>query len=126
MSSPASSAHRVLVIDDDRKLGRLIREYLEPMGYAVTLAVTGPEGLETARTEKFDAILLDVMLPGLDGFEVLKELRKTTPGLKFIFISGHTDDAFKRTLDENEAYAFLPKPFTLPQLAAKVKEQLSE
>ena len=54
----------------------------------------------------------------------LKELRKTNPDLKFIFVSGYPDDAFKRSLDENESYAFLPKPFTLPQLAAKVKEQL--
>ncbi len=68
---------RVLIIDDDRKLCRLVKEYLEPMGYAVSAAHGGPEGLDLARVETFDAIILDGMLPGLDGFEVLKELRKT-------------------------------------------------
>ena len=62
-------------------------------------------------------------MPEMDGPTLLKELRKTNPDLKFIFVSGYPDDAFKKSLDENEAYAFLPKPFTLPQLAAKVKEQ---
>jgi two-component system, cell cycle sensor histidine kinase and response regulator CckA len=51
-------------------------------------------------------------------------LRKTNPKLKFIFVSGYPDDAFKKSLGDGEDYAFLPKPFTLPQLAAKVKEQL--
>ena len=66
----------------------------------------------------------DVVMPEMDGPTLLKELRKTKPDLKIIFVSGYPDDAFKKTLDENEAYAFLAKPFTLPQLAAKVKEQL--
>ena len=69
---------RLLVIDDDRKLCRLIKEYLDPMGYAVEAAHSGPEGLEKARGGEWHAVLLDVMLPGMDGFEVLKELRRTS------------------------------------------------
>ena len=86
------------------------------------------EALEVMEREKnrVDIVVSDVIMQEMDGPTLLKELRKTQPDLKFIFISGHTDDAFKRTLDEREAYAFLPKPFTLPQLAAKVKEQLTE
>jgi len=120
MSAPASSAHRVLVIDDDRKLGRLIREYLEPMGYAVTLAVTGPEGLETARAEKFDAILLDVMLPGLDGFEVLKELRKThdTPVL---MLTARGEEADRIVGLELGADDYLPKTFSTRELLARLR-----
>ena len=64
------------------------------------------------------------IMPEMDGPTLLKELRKTNPALKFIFVSGYPDDAFKKSLDDKEEYAFLPKPFTLPQLAAKVKEQL--
>jgi len=120
MSAPASSAHRVLVIDDDRKLGRLIREYLEPMGYAVTLAVTGPAGLETARAEKFDAILLDVMLPGLDGFEVLKELRKThdTPVL---MLTARGEEADRIVGLELGADDYLPKTFSTRELLARLR-----
>jgi DNA-binding response OmpR family regulator len=120
MAGPANSAHRVLVIDDDRKLGRLIREYLEPMGYHVTLAVTGPDGLETARAEKFDAILLDVMLPGLDGFEVLRELRKThdTPVL---MLTARGEEADRIVGLELGADDYLPKTFSTRELLARLR-----
>src|SRR5258706_8055094 len=72
----AFSGTRLLVIDDDRKLCRLIRDYLEPMGYHVTAVHTGPEGVEAATKGTYQAIILDVMLPGLDGFGVLKEIRR--------------------------------------------------
>jgi DNA-binding response OmpR family regulator len=84
MAQPAS-AHwksqtlhtpRVLVIDDDQKLCRLLSEYLTPMGYEVATAYSGPAGLEMARATEFQAVILDVMLPGMDGFEILKELRR--------------------------------------------------
>jgi two-component system, cell cycle sensor histidine kinase and response regulator CckA len=63
-------------------------------------------------------------MPEMDGPAFLKEVRKTKPDLKIIFVSGHTNEAFKATVDENEVFAFLPKPFSLPQLVAKVKEEL--
>ncbi len=61
----------MLVIDDDRKLCRLIRDYLQPMGYEVSAAHTGTDGVERALGEDWDAVILDIMLPRLDGFEVL-------------------------------------------------------
>jgi two-component system, cell cycle sensor histidine kinase and response regulator CckA len=101
---------------------------LARQGYEVLEAGTGVEALEVMAREKgrVDIVVSDVIMPEMDGPTLLKELRKTNPGLKFIFVSGYPDDAFKKSLDENEAYTFLPKPFTLPQLAAKVKEQLTE
>ena len=60
----------------------------------------------------------------MDGLTMLTELRKTHPDLKIIFVSGYPDDAFKNGLGEHDTFAFLPKPFTLSQLAEKVKEQL--
>lgn len=66
---------RVLLIDDDRELCALIRDYLEPLAYEVTEEHDGPAGLERAQAETFHAIILDVMLPGMDGFEVLRRLR---------------------------------------------------
>ena len=68
----ADSLVPVLIVDDDVKLCRLIREYLEPLGYEVTVAHTGPEGLEAASREQFSAVILDVMLPGMNGFDVLR------------------------------------------------------
>src|ERR1700709_226753 len=69
---------RVLMIDDERKLWRLVRDYLEPMGYELDMAHSGPDGLEKALTENFSAVILDLMLPGMDGFEVLKRLRRSS------------------------------------------------
>jgi CheY-like chemotaxis protein len=67
---------RLLVVDDDRKLAGLIRDYLTPMGYAVELRHKGPDGLAEALAGDYESVILDVMMPGMDGFAVLRELRK--------------------------------------------------
>ena len=89
-------------------------------------ATTGVEALElvAADTGVIDIVVSDVVMPEMDGPTMLIELRKKTPDLKVIFVSGYPDDRFKTGLDPNAQFAFLPKPFTLPQLAAKVKEEL--
>jgi two-component system cell cycle sensor histidine kinase/response regulator CckA len=99
---------------------------LSRQGYEVLEAASGVEAVEVMEREnhRVDIVVSDVIMPEMDGPTLLKELRKTNPTLKFIFVSGYPDDAFKKSLDEGAEYAFLPKPFTLPQLAAKVKEQL--
>lgn len=111
---------RVLVIDDDKKLARLVRDYLDPLGYDVTLAHTGPDGLETARAEEFHAILLDVMLPGMDGFDVLRELRKTrdTPVL---MLTARGDEADRIVGLELGADDYLPKTFSSRELLARLR-----
>lgn len=70
---------RLLLVDDDEKLTRLLRDYLEPLGYHVTVVHTGSEGLASALDSNFDAVILDVMLPGINGFDVLRELRRSRP-----------------------------------------------
>jgi|RhiMethySRZTD1v2_1073278.scaffolds.fasta_scaffold21240_4 two-component system cell cycle sensor histidine kinase/response regulator CckA len=117
---------RVLLVEDEDVVRNFAVRALSRQGYEVLEAGTGVEALEVMEREKgrVDIVVSDVIMPEMDGPTLLKELRKTNPDLKFIFVSGYPDDAFKRSLDENESYAFLPKPFTLPQLAAKVKEQL--
>ncbi len=68
----AGETTRILLIDDDLKLCRLIISYLQPLGYEVVAEHTGPSGLRRALSESFSAVLLDVMLPGLNGFDLLK------------------------------------------------------
>jgi len=116
----------VLLVEDEDAVRSFAARALGQRGYNVLQATTGVEALEVfARHQgEVDLVVSDVVMPEMDGPTLLKELRKTNPDLKIIFVSGYPDDAFKKTLGENEAYAFLPKPFTLPQLAAKVKEQL--
>jgi two-component system cell cycle sensor histidine kinase/response regulator CckA len=117
---------RVLLVEDEDVVRNFAARALARQGYEVLEAATGIEALEVMERVggRVDIVVSDVIMPEMDGPSMLKELRKTRPDLKIIFVSGYPDDAFKKSLDENEEYAFLPKPFTLPQLAAKVKEQL--
>ena len=128
VSRDLTGSGRVLLVEDEDVVRQVAARALARQGYEVLEAGTGVEALEVMEREKgrVDIVVSDVIMPEMDGPTLLKELRKTNPGLKFIFVSGYPDDAFKKSLDENEAYTFLPKPFTLPQLAAKVKEQLTE
>ena len=89
-------------------------------------APSGVEALELidAHDGEIDLVVSDVVMPEMDGPTLLKELRKTHPDIKIIFMSGYAEEAFKRTLEGDEDFAFLPKPFNLKQLAAKVKEIL--
>ena len=70
-----SSPIKILMVDDDKKLCRLVSDYLGPMGYAVDAAHNGAKGLEMILSGAYRAVILDVMMPEMDGFEVLKRLR---------------------------------------------------
>jgi DNA-binding response OmpR family regulator len=115
-----TSAHRILVIDDDRKLCRLIRDYLEPMGYAVELAHAGPDGVERATTEAWQAVILDVMLPGLDGFEVLKRIRAKAD-VPVLMLTARGDEADRIVGLEIGADDYLPKTFSTRELLARLR-----
>ena len=73
---------------------------------------------------KVDIIVSDVVMPEMDGPTLLRELRKDYGDIKFIFVSGYAEDAFARNLPEDAEFGFLPKPFSLKQLATAVKETL--
>lgn len=111
---------KVLIIDDDEKLCRLVRAYLEPMGFTVAAAHRGPEGLETALSGNFDAVLLDVMLPGMDGFEVLRRLRagSRVPVLMFTARGDETDRIVGLEMGADD---YLPKTFSSRELLARIR-----
>ena len=117
---------RVLLVEDEDVVRSFAVRALKRQGYEVLEASTGVEALEVmaANEGKVDIVVSDVVMPEMDGPTLLKELRKTKPNLKIIFVSGYPHEAFETSLDKNEQFAFLPKPFSLPQLAAKVKEEL--
>jgi two-component system cell cycle sensor histidine kinase/response regulator CckA len=118
---------RVLLVEDEDAVRRFAVEALKSKGYDVLQASDGIEALDVmkANGNRVDIVVSDVIMPEMDGPTLLKELRKTNPKLKFIFVSGYPDDAFKNNLDPNSEYAFLPKPYSLAQIAAVVKEQLA-
>jgi DNA-binding response OmpR family regulator len=111
---------RLLVIDDDRKLCRLIKDYLEPMGYAVESAHTGPEGLERATHEEFQAVILDIMLPGMDGFEVLKRLRRASD-VPVLMLTARGEESDRIVGLEIGADDYLPKTFSTRELLARLR-----
>ena len=118
--SPGNAPTRVLVIDDDRELCRLIAEYLGAMGYAASTVHTGPEGVQSATREPWDAVILDVMLPGLDGFEVLKQIRRQSD-VPVLMLTARGDEADRIVGLEIGADDYLPKTFSSRELLARLR-----
>jgi DNA-binding response OmpR family regulator len=112
---------RVLVVEDEGRMAALLRRGLEEDGYAVDVAATGPEGLWQAREFAYDAIVLDVMLPGADGFAVCRELRASGRWSPILMLTARdgVDDRI-RGLDAG-ADDYLTKPFSFGELAARVR-----
>lgn len=112
--------HPILIIDDDLELGEMLTEYLEPEGFAITVAVRGDTGAELALHRPFSAIILDVMLPGLNGFEALKKIR-TASQTPVIMLTAKGDDIDRILGLEIGADDYLPKPFNPRELVARLR-----
>lgn len=120
MSESEVVAKRILVIDDDQKLCGLICEYLSPLGYHVEMRHSGTEGLEAAQEEVWEALILDVMMPGMDGFEVLRELRKTSQ-VPVLMLTAMGEEADRIVGLELGADDYLPKTFSTRELLARLR-----
>ncbi|MGJ8677301.1 MAG: response regulator transcription factor [Akkermansiaceae bacterium] len=110
----------ILVVDDDKKYCRLLKEYLTPFGYEVELKHTGTDGLEAALAGKYSAIILDVMMPGMDGFDVLKELRKHS-NIPVLMLTARGDEMDRIVGLEIGADDYLPKTFSTRELLARLR-----
>jgi DNA-binding response OmpR family regulator len=111
---------RLLLVDDNPKLCRMVKEYLEPLGYEVSLAHTGTEGLDKALRGDFNAIILDVMLPGLDGFEVLRQLRAEST-VPVVMLTGRGEAPDRIAGLELGADDYVPKTFSPRELLARLR-----
>ena len=120
VSAAATARPRLLVIDDDRKLCRLIQDYLGPMGYDVAAVHTGPEGVVRALAEPWQALILDLMLPGMDGFEVLKQVRRQSD-VPVLMLTARGDEADRIVGLEIGADDYLPKTFSTRELLARLR-----
>jgi two-component system cell cycle sensor histidine kinase/response regulator CckA len=117
----------ILLVEDEDGLRSLNARGLRSRGYSVIEAANGVEAME-ALDEKdgaVDLVVSDVVMPEMDGPTLLREMRKRNPNLKIIFVSGYAEEAFDKSLPENEQFAFLPKPFALSALVEKVKETMT-
>jgi two-component system cell cycle sensor histidine kinase/response regulator CckA len=118
----------VLLVEDEDAVRLFGARALRNKGYKVLEARSGESALEiiNGAKEAIDLLITDVVMPRMDGPALIKEVRQKQPNLKVIFISGYAEDNFRRRLDENAEIHFLPKPFSLKQLAGKVKEVMRE
>ncbi|MCF3651002.1 response regulator transcription factor [Opitutaceae bacterium LMO-CP1] len=126
MSSSAaleSTATRVLMIDDDQKFCRLVTDYLKPLGYAVTAVHEGPSGVERCQADSWDVVLLDVMLPGWDGFDVLRRIRQHST-VPVLMLTARGDEMDRIVGLEVGADDYLPKTFSTRELLARLRAVL--
>lgn len=123
MPADSPSLTRLLLVEDDVRLCRLVKEYLEPMGYDVSMEHTGPTGLARALENRYHAIILDVMLPGLDGFEVLRRLRAHSQ-VPVLMLTGRGEEHDRIVGLEMGADDYLPKTFSTRELLARLRAVL--
>jgi DNA-binding response OmpR family regulator len=115
---------RILIIEDEKSIAELERDYLEINGYSVDIVLTGDEGLRKALDQPYDLILLDLMLPNIDGFEICKRLR-AEKDIPIIMVSAKKEDYDKVRGLGLGADDYLVKPFSPNEMIARVKAHLS-
>lgn len=111
---------KILLVDDDVKLSSMIKEYLESLGYEVETAETGKSGLRKVQNNTYDAVILDVMMPEMNGFEVLKEIRKTV-SVPVLMLTALGDESDRIVGLELGADDYLPKTFSTRELLARLR-----
>jgi len=115
--------NRVLIIDDDEELCELVSEFLAAEGFETEAVHSGDAGLEKAKLGDHDLVILDVMLPGMDGFEVLKRLRAKSE-IPVVMLTARGDDMERILGLETGADDYLPKPFNPRELVARLRAVL--
>lgn len=111
----------ILLVDDDQALCDMLKEYLAPEGFEVAAVHRGDHGLNQAASGKFDAIVLDVMLPGMSGFDLLRELRARAVTTPILMLTARGADVDRIVGLEMGADDYLPKPFNPRELVARIR-----
>ncbi len=115
---------RILVVEDEARIRAFLARAFEAEGFQVDVVEDGERGLERAVAGSYEFVILDLLLPGRDGLEVLSELQRLRPGLPVLILSARTDIATKLRGFELGAVDYLDKPFALDELLARARVQL--
>ncbi len=110
----------MLLVDDDKKFCRLLGDYLKPLGYDVSAVHTGPEGVDRALSTPWHAVILDVMLPGIDGLEVLRRIRMSSD-VPVLMLTARGEETDRIVGLEVGADDYLPKTFSARELLARLR-----
>jgi DNA-binding response OmpR family regulator len=113
--------YKILIIEDDRNIAQLLDLHLRDMGYSVTLAYDGTEGLKQAVSKRYDLIILDVMLPGIDGLEICRRVRSGSKYTTIFMITCKSSELDRVLGLEIGADDYLTKPFSIRELLSRVK-----
>lgn len=114
---------RILIIEDDKSISEIQKDYLEMSGYEVECAFDGASGLESIRSKSFDLIILDLMLPKKDGFDILKEISDTKE-IPVLMVSAKSDEISKIKGLNLGADDYITKPFSMGELVARVNSHI--
>ena len=123
MSNELVGSKSILVIDDDQLMLKLATAFLEPRGFDVITATDGVSGMKLLRENKVDLVLLDVLMPGLDGYKVLRLIREYS-SVPVIMVTGITDKASTIKFLELGADDYVTKPFIEEELIARIQNKL--
>ena len=115
---------RVLIVEDEPNLGRQLRPTLEGAGYAVDLATDGEDGHYLGSTETYDAVVLDLLMPGMSGEQTYRSLRALKPNVRVLLVSGYSEGDILGRLGGGPNLAYLGKPFTRATLERKLRDLL--
>lgn len=115
---------KVLLVEDERKIARVLELELRHEGYRMTLAETGPDGLEQALQNNWDVILLDIMLPGMTGLEVLERIRETNKTVPIILLTARDSVPDKVNGLDLGANDYVTKPFAIEELMARIRRHI--
>ncbi|MUG67575.1 response regulator [Paenibacillus campinasensis] len=117
-------SENILIVEDEEKIARLLQIELESEGYQVTSVYNGPDGLEAYRSGGFDLILLDVMLPGMSGIEVLRRIRAADPSTAVLLLTAKSSVEDKVSGLDLGANDYITKPFQIEELLARIRAAL--
>jgi DNA-binding response OmpR family regulator len=112
---------RILVVEDEREIARLVEIHLRDQGWEVTVCHDGPSGLAAASSGQFDLVVLDLMLPGVDGLEVCRRIRAAADYLPILMLTARSSELDRVLGLEIGADDYLTKPFSVRELVARVK-----
>jgi two-component system response regulator VicR len=115
---------KVLIVDDEKSISDILEYNLKKEGFETLCAYDGPEGLRMAQEAAPDLILLDIMLPGMDGFEVCRTLRAAGDNVPIIMLTAREEETDKVFGLENGADDYITKPFSMRELIARVKSNM--
>ena len=115
---------RILVVEDEARIRSFLARAFEIEGFTVDVVADGEQGLDAALTRDYELVILDLLLPGRDGLDVLRELHAQRPGLPVLILSARSELATKLRGFELGAVDYLAKPFSLDELFARIRVQM--